>query len=62
MMEYVVVASDAKCEVWQQIQINIKLMWNPRVEQQLTRMFTNNSELIKSKIVIITKMINIKLV
>jgi hypothetical protein len=61
-MESIVVANNAKCQVWQQIQINIKLMWNPSEGQQLTTMFTNNSELVESRIAILTKRINIKLV
>jgi hypothetical protein len=46
----------------QQVNINIKIMWNLGGGRLFTMMFTNNNEPIKSKVIIFTKKINIKLV
>jgi hypothetical protein len=48
--------------VWQQVKINIKIMWNLGEGQLFTIMFINDNEFIESEIVILTKRINIKLV
>lgn len=48
--------------VWQQVKINIKIMWNLGDRQLFITMFINNNEFIESNIIILTKKIDIKLV
>jgi hypothetical protein len=60
MMEPIILTTNAKGQVWQQIKITIKIMWNPSEGQLHTLMFKNNNEFIDIKIIIFTKWINIK--
>jgi hypothetical protein len=51
-MELIVMVNNVECQVWQQVKMSIKIMWNLGEGQLLILMFTNNSEFIESKIII----------